>query len=68
MDELLKLFEKKQRLLNQYKAVQMLNVSGKKSEERLAIDIAVETAKQEWLAAHFDYIKALEKYVKESRK
>lgn len=67
-EELKKLFELKQQAYRQYQAMQQVNVFGKKPDELIAIDIAAETAKQDWLAATTKYNQALEKHVKDQRK
>jgi hypothetical protein len=67
-DELKQLFEAKQRARQQYQMMQQANIAGKKPDELIAIDIAAEAAKQDWLAATTKYNVALEKHVKESRK
>lgn len=67
-EELKKLFEAKHQAHQQYQMMQQVNVFGKSAEERIAIDIAAETAKQDWLSATTKYNQALEKHVKDQRK
>ncbi len=67
-EELKKLFEVKQKAYQQYQMMQQVNVFGKSAEERITIDIAAETAKQDWLLATMKYNQALEKHVKDQRK
>jgi hypothetical protein len=67
-EELNKLFEAKQRAHHQYQMLQSVNIYNKSIEERIAIDLSVETARQNWLKATMQYSSALEKYVKENNK
>ena len=46
----------------------MTNIVGKTTEERVALDIAAETAKQNWLSACTDYNRAVEETVKKGTK
>lgn len=66
--ELKKLFEAKHLAYHQYQAMQQMNVCGKPPDELISMDIAMETAKQDWLSATTEYNAALEKHVKDSRK
>lgn len=66
--DLHKLFERKEQAYRAYQVLQMVNVIGMTPQQRVAIDIAVESAGQNWFSACTNYNRAIEEAVKKGTK
>jgi len=66
--DLQKLFKLKEQAYRAYQVLQMVNVIGMTPQQRIDLDIAVESAGQNWFSACTNYNRAVEETVKKGNR